>query len=160
LAPLSAPPKQQSNCHWQSCGHRQQQLRQYWWFIAQTADHEYTPLAELSTPASSNRGSIVGLIICAAENSRELPLAELRHQQQLRQYCGLHYAKPPTTDEYTPLAELLTPPVANGSIVGPYKPPKTAENSTGNVLYRRQQSRVAGNVVTAANRQLSASWLH
>jgi hypothetical protein len=80
---------------------------------------EYTPLAELLDTASSNRGSIVGLIICAAENSRALPLAELRTPPTATAaVLRLPLRKPPTTDEHT--GRVVDTASSNrSSIVGP-----------------------------------------
>jgi hypothetical protein len=76
----------------------------------------YTPLADCLDTASSNRGSTLLFIICAAENSRVIATGRSHRQQQPRRIMA-SLRKPPTTDEHTPLAELLTPPVATMAVL-------------------------------------------
>jgi hypothetical protein len=75
-----------------------------------------TPLAVIDT-ASSNRASIVGLIICAAETAG-IAAGRVASPKQPAAVLVASLRKPPTTDEYTPLAELLTPPGSNAAVLG------------------------------------------
>jgi hypothetical protein len=62
--------------------------------------------------ASSNRGSIVGSYL-RRRNSSNCHWQSCGPARQPAAVLVASLRKPPTTDEYTPLAELLTPPVPN-----------------------------------------------